>query len=125
MAIPSDNNFSTIKEGIRSTINERKLNALIADEIHLPIDIFCKICNLIDISQIFIAEVSTKRGNIFLELGVAFGKGKYAILLKKRNAKIISDIPSQERIDYLSLEELKEKLGSTLDSVSKTLFTYN
>jgi hypothetical protein len=74
-------------------------------------DFFCKICELIQESKYFLANLTNPTFNVGLELGLALGLEKEIILIASRRTKIPSDLIRQEVIFYSKdMEDLKVKV---------------
>lgn len=63
-------------------------------------DFFCKICELIQSSKYFLANLTNPTFNVGLELGLALGLEKDIILIASKWTKIPSDLVRQEVIFY-------------------------
>ena len=74
-------------------------------------DFFCKICELIQESKYFLANLTNPTFNVGLEMGLALGLEKEIILIASRRTKIPSDLVRQEVIFYLKdMEDLRIKV---------------
>ncbi len=74
-------------------------------------DFFCKICELVQESKYFLANLTNPTFNVGLELGLALGLEKEIILIASRRTKIPSDLVRQEVIFYSrDMEDLKDKV---------------
>jgi len=102
------------------------LTPLYADEWIGSEHILCKICQLIQSTEFGIYDMASiskwwyfskkpiPNPNVTLELGIAYGFGKRAILLIKKGEKPISDTAGFDRIEYKSYEDLEDKLKKKL-----------
>ncbi len=74
-------------------------------------DFFCKICELIQESKYFLANLTNPTFNVGLELGLALGLEKEVILIASRRTRIPSDLIRQEVIFYSKdMKDLKTKI---------------
>jgi hypothetical protein len=82
-------------------------------------DFFCKICELIQGSRYFLANLTNPTFNVGLELGLALGLEKEIILIVSRRTKIPSDLIRQEVIFYSrDLEDLRDRIIRCIKSDS-------
>ena len=91
---------TTIEEAIIPELNNLKLNYKIAKLEIRTKDFFCKICELIQQSKYFIANLTNPTFNVGLELGLALGLDKDIILIASSRTKLPSDLVRQEVIFY-------------------------
>jgi predicted nucleotide-binding protein len=70
----------------------------------------CKICEQMQISKYLIFNISGLNPNVMLELGLSYGLGKETIIIKDKKTKSISDLGSNEYIEYSHAGELQQKL---------------
>jgi nucleoside-triphosphatase THEP1 len=83
-------------------------------------DFFCKICELIQQSKYFLANLTNPTFNVGLELGLALGLNKETILIASNRTKLPSDLVRQEVIFYgKDLNKLKENFISCLNTLIK------
>jgi hypothetical protein len=83
-------------------------------------DFFCKICELVQGSRYFLANLTNPTFNVGLELGLALGLEKEIILIASRRTKIPSDLIRQEVIFYSkNLENLRIKLMDCIKDLKK------
>lgn len=78
--------------------------------------IFCKICEQILESRVFIADITYLNQNVLLELGFAIAKKKLPILIREENREstvpdILNDIT---HISYTDMHELAGRLGNAV-----------
>ena len=90
----------TIEEAIIPALNNLKLNYKIAKLEIRTKDFFCKICELIQESKYFLANLTNPTFNVGLELGLALGLDKGIILIASKRTKLPSDLVRQEVIFY-------------------------
>ena len=91
---------TTIEEAIIPSLNNLKLNYKIAKLEIRTKDFFCKICELIQESKYFLANLTNPTFNVGLELGLALGLDKSIILIASKRTKLPSDLVRQEVIFY-------------------------
>lgn len=94
IALPSDTSFKQRRLAIKNALKNKGYNPLIADEIYMPTDIICKICLLMEVSELIIVDISLPKGNVFLEAGYAMADQKMTLFIKDRTIPIISGISS-------------------------------
>lgn len=92
-------------------------------------DIKCKICRKIRSSKLGIYEISKRcnecrnpNPNVIWELGLAYGFGKPAILILKKNSKVISDLAGLDRIEYKSMLDLEIQLKAKIQGLRGIFF---
>ncbi|MCL4378715.1 MAG: hypothetical protein M1409_10150 [Actinobacteria bacterium] len=91
---------ATIEKAIIPALNNLKLNYKIAKLEIRTKDFFCKICELIQESKYFLANLTNPTFNVGLELGLALGLDKSIILIASSRTKLPSDLVRQEVIFY-------------------------
>jgi hypothetical protein len=83
-------------------------------------DFFCKICELIQGSKYFLANLTNPTFNVGLELGLALGLEKEVILIASGRTRIPSDLIRQEVIFYSkNMEDLQARLMSCIKDLRK------
>jgi hypothetical protein len=108
----------TIEEAIIPALNSLKLNFKIAKLEIRTKDFFCKICELIQQSKYFLANLTNPTFNVGLELGLALGLDKEVILIASTRTKLPSDLVRQEVIFYgKDLNKLKEDFVKCFKSI--------
>ncbi len=70
-------------------------------------DYMCKICQMIQESKFFLADLSNPNTSVGIELGLAFGTGKETILMTNKNPNETSDLKRNELIIY-SVENISK-----------------
>lgn len=99
----------TISESIIPALKELKIIYKIAKQEISTKDFFCKICELIQQSKYFLANLTNPTFNVGLELGLALGLDKEIILIASTRTRLPSDLIRQEVIFYgKDLNKLKE-----------------
>jgi len=74
----------------------------------------CKICQQIQTSLVAIVDISAWSGNALFELGMIYGQGKQAILLKKSQEAVPVDLQGIEYVGYGKYSELRDILTKRL-----------
>lgn len=98
-------------EGIKPVVEMFKLNCCRADEVRLTVDYSCKICAIIQTSQLAIFDISSLSPNVLLELGFAYAAGKNVIILKHKKARTPSNLLGLAPVEYTDVASLREELG--------------
>lgn len=90
-----------------------------SDNIFLSGDILKYTIELILESELVIALLDGRNPNVFYEIGIAHAAGKSVLLISDSSQfqKMPFDLKSNKILLYNSLEDLKEKLSSTLKSI--------
>lgn len=115
---------SEMRRVIKNAIEDLRpdLSPQYADELVGSENILCKICRLIQSTEFGIYDMASiskwwwfskepiPNPNVTLELGIAYGFGKKAIVLIRKGEKPISDIAGLERIEYESYKDLEDKI---------------
>lgn len=104
----------TIEEAIIPALKELRISHRIARYEIRTKDFFCKICELIQQSGYFMANLTNPTFNVGLELGLALGLNKKILLIAGRRTKIPSDLIRQEVIFY----------GNDMDKLKKDFKNY-
>ena len=85
---------------IEPALNHLNLEHWKADEQFNTIDIMCKICGGIQESSIAIIDISDWNPNVLFELGLIYGLGKTAFLIKKEDVEVPVDLSGLQYIPY-------------------------
>ena len=110
----------TIEEAIIPALHSLKLNFKIAKLEIRTKDFFCKICELIQQSKYFLANLTNPTFNVGLELGLALGLDKEVILIASNKTRLPSDLVRQEVIFYgKDLNKLKEDFIKCINFVHR------
>lgn len=118
IAMPFGDEFKdTYTYAIRPALEESGLKPWKADEQISNIDIMCKICQAIQESGYVLANITTWNANVVFELGLAYGLGRSAILIKHKKAEVPVDLKGIEYIEYGTIDELKRNLVLFLKQV--------
>ena len=78
------------------------------------IDLMCKVCGEIQISASAVFEISEWNPNVMFELGLVYGLGKEAFILKRKDAEIPVDLRGMILILYDDYDDLKNRLTKYL-----------
>jgi len=110
-----------IIEGINPILSKYNLIPKPAKDLKKRHDYMCKICQMIQESKYFIADLSNDNTNVGLELGLALGIGKEVILFTSRDPNEVSDLKRTELIiyDIDKIDRLKLDFTETLRDVIK------
>jgi hypothetical protein len=90
----------SVEEVIIPALNQLNIEYKIAKLEIRTKDFFCKICELIQQSRLFLANLTNPTFNVGLELGLALGLDKEVILIASTRTKLPSDLIRQEVIFY-------------------------
>lgn len=102
--------------GIKGALQELGYDPLRADEVFLGRDLMCNICQHIQESPVSVVDISDWNPNVLLELGMIYGWGRTAILLKykKSNIDVPVDLLGMLYLEYDSVRSLRAKLVTCL-----------
>ena len=120
--MPFNEEFDKIyAEGIKTGFKVVNWSCFRADEKFDTPEVICTICKNIQESSLIIADLTGKNPNVFLEVGLAFGLGKYVAFLSQNPDDMPFDTRTFRTIMYEpeKLEDLKEKITNLL-SIKKT-----
>ena len=106
----SKEKIDDLRSAIEASLEEFHLKPYYADQEIRSQHILCKICEKIRSSRFGIFEISDQNPNVTLELGMAYGSGKNALLIAKKGSKIPADLDGMDRLEYESFKDLTEKL---------------
>jgi hypothetical protein len=111
VAMPFGDDFKdTYTHAIRPALEESGFRPWKADEQISNIDIMCKVCQAIQESGYVLANITTWNANVVFELGLAYGLGRSAILIKHKKAEVPVDLKGIEYIEYGTIDDLKRNL---------------
>jgi hypothetical protein len=111
VAMPFGDDFrDTYTHAIRPALEESGFKPWKADEQISNIDIMCKVCQAIQESGYVLANITTWNANVVFELGLAYGLGRSAILVKHKKAEVPVDLKGIEYIEYGTIDDLKRNL---------------
>ncbi len=115
IGMPFSRRFHDIYEyGIKTTFSSYGIESFRADESICNIDVMCKICQGIQKSEYVLIDMSEANANVMFELGLAYGMGKYALLIKGTDSDVPTDLRGLEYIEYTHAKELSDKLRKWL-----------
>jgi hypothetical protein len=100
LAIPFKREFDDVSKKVKEVFKKKKINVRRIDDRFANTALLCEICNLIQESKFFIADISELNPNVFFELGLAHGLSRIVIIINDKNAKIPADISAPIRIIY-------------------------
>lgn len=107
---------------IRDALVSSGLNPIVSKDSPSSMDIFCKVCFQIQISEYGIVDISRGLRNIDFELGLLHGRGKQTAILQRKNLKPekFSDIHGIELQQYMDKNEFKKRLEKWIKSNIKS-----
>jgi len=100
--------------GIKSALEDLNYHPFRADDRFLGKALACDICKHIQESPLCIADITGGNANVFLELGMMYGRGKTVVLLKHKDSKVPADLGAMLYIEYEDIAGLKSDLVSKL-----------
>lgn len=103
--------------GIKIALESYGYEPYLAIEEMNNIDIMCKICFHIQESYATIFNLSGFSPNVMLELGIAYGIGKKAIILSDNETPEITNLKGIEIIKYSNAYDLQQSLPKYLDNI--------
>lgn len=106
----SKEKIDDLRSAIEASLEEFHLKPYYADQEIRSQHVLCKICEKIRSSRFGIFEISDQNPNVTLELGMAYGSGKNALLIAKKGSEIPADLDGMDRLEYESFKDLTEKL---------------
>lgn len=105
---------------IESVAKERNFDTFVCRTRGTPSEIFERDYNQLKSCDIIIAEVSERSHGVGMEIGMSFCLGlKRILLIQKGNSitKFAQGMPDMNIIEYVDIEDLKDKLFSALESM--------
>lgn len=131
MAIPFKDSgpYNKMYEIFHRQLKKSNYELIKADNVDSNIVLSCKICELIQKSQLIIADITEWNPNVSLEIGLALGLDKPVILLlslSRKGAKAPSDLQGIEYLNYLEydLDNFADKLRRKIDFVLSKKYKY-
>lgn len=119
IGLPFKKEYIDTKECIKRTIRECKFRPYIAeDEIKEGL-LFCRICIRVRESELIFFEVTEWNPNVAFEAGMAIGHHKHVFFISKGNPFTL--IEGVQRIQYENLQDLEDKIKSTLSSYMRNV----
>ncbi|MGC9778084.1 MAG: hypothetical protein HZR80_02460 [Candidatus Heimdallarchaeota archaeon] len=109
------------KEAIKPALEELKFKPIKSDDEHVTMDLMCHICALIRESNYAIVNITDENPNVMFELGLIFGLGKTAIILKEESATVPADLKAMFYLPYKFgfYEELRTNLSQKINAIFK------
>jgi len=83
------------------------------------IDLMCKVCGGIQICASAIVDISDWNPNVMFELGLVYGLGKEAIIIKQKDAKVPVDLQGMIYVPYDDYVDLKDALVKYLAKITQ------
>jgi len=115
IGMPFKEEFENVyKFAIRPALDRLRLTPWKANEQIRNIDVMCKVCGGIQICASAIVDISDWNANVMFELGLVYGLGKQAFLIKRRDAKVPVDLRNIEYIEYDDFDKLRDDLVTYL-----------
>ncbi len=93
-----DESDNLYQRAIEPTVIKAGLHPVRGENAFTNADLLCKICHCVFESRLNIVDISSINANVFLHLGVVYGMGRQAILIKKYDSKVLRDIEALEYI---------------------------
>jgi len=107
------------KHAIKPALKKLGLTSWKADEEPKNIDLMCNVCAGIQISGSAIVDISDWNANVLFELGLVYGLGKEAFIIKQKKAKVPVDLRGMLYIAYDNFDELQGTLSKRLKDYLK------
>ena len=105
---------------IESIVKEKGLDTFVCKAGGASSEIFERDYNQLKSCDIIIAEVSERSHGVGMEIGMSFCLGLKRILLIQKGSsvtKFAQGMPDTNIIEYIDIEDLKDKLSSSLKSM--------
>jgi len=106
----SDAYRDSYEYGIKIALETHGYNVYRADGEISNFDLMCKICKAIQESKYVIINLSEQNPNVAFELGLAYGLGKYVLLIKAKGCAVQTDLSGLEYVEYSHAGDLRDKL---------------
>ena len=120
VGIPFTPEFENVYEhAIKPALLATGLVSWKADEAFRNIDLMCKVCAGIQESGAAIIDISTWNANVLFELGLIYGLGKEAFIIKQKNAQVPVDLHGMIYVPYDNYNKLKEELIKYLENYKR------
>ncbi len=97
-------------DGVKPALKELGLKPWRADENISNMDIMCKICDAIQRSKFAIIDISSWNPNVLFELGLIYGFGKNALIIKNKNDDVPVDLKGMEYIPYSKPKDVQKSI---------------
>ena len=105
---------------IESIVKEKGFDAFVCKAGGTPSEIFERDYNQLKSCDIIIAEISERSHGVGMEIGMSFCLGLKRILLIQKGSsvtKFAQGMPDTNIIEYIDIEDLKDKLSSSLELI--------
>ena len=119
LLMPFNSRYYSRYEVIKDTCSKNGFDCKRSDQSHATGILLRQIVEMILKSQLVIALLDGKNPNVFYEIGLAHSIGKPVILIANMQDKneMPFDISSDRLLLYSSMNDLKSKLGQTLQHI--------
>jgi hypothetical protein len=107
---------------IKSVVEKKGINSFVFEIGGSPSEIFDRDYKQLQSADLIIADVSETSHGVGIEIGLSFCFNLTRILLLEKGkhvTKLAQGMPNTIIIEYSNLEDLKNKLSSTLDNLKK------
>jgi len=113
-----DTEMKRVMKYIREILTSQNFNPIDAGDKRVTHDFMCKICQMIQESDFIIGEISNQNTSVGLEIGLALGLQKKAILIANKNVPETADLKRTDSIRYDdNLGVLKKDLEAMLENI--------
>lgn len=106
----SDTYRDSYEYGIKIALESHGCDVYRADGEISNFDLMCKICKAIQESKYVIINLSEQNPNVAFELGLAYGLGKYVLLIKAKGRAVQTDLSGLEYVEYSHAGDLRDKM---------------
>jgi hypothetical protein len=110
--MPFHPSFDRVYAALKEVTEQSKLRCRRADDIWENPAVMQDVVNLIDRSQVVIADCTGRNPNVFYEIGIAHTLGREVILITQNEADVPFDLRHLRYVKYLNNGEGLEKLKS-------------
>jgi len=118
VAMPFKAEFDDIFDfGIDVALSELEYEPWKADEHPANIDVMCKLCENIQLSEYAIVDLSVPNNNVYFELGLCYALGRRVLIVKREGSEEATDLKGIEYISYKSASDLRKKLLEYLPKI--------
>ncbi|MCE7745778.1 MAG: nucleotide-binding protein [Candidatus Heimdallarchaeota archaeon] len=120
VAMPFQKEYEEIyKNAIKISLEELDFVPIKSDDQPVSMDLMCHICSIIRESKYAIVNISEWNANVMFELGLIWGLGKKAILLKDAESKVPADLSGMFYLPYRFgfHDELKKELKRRVEII--------
>ena len=106
--------------GVRPALRELGYDAVRADKTPFAGGLMCNICKNVQGSVMCVADITDWNPNVLFELGLMYGLGKTAIILKHAKCEVPTDLKFALFIEYDGLRSLKSRLKQLLKGLQQS-----